>query len=135
VKSLTADTQRCKPPMLSRDEVLPRAFAVPTPRLSSADMEEGRSFCATCRSLFTCRDFAYVTRMLGFVAGTTDGERADVLDQARRYVAQQRAAARTEGKPFSSVERDRVFQSAVKSVHLVKVLGGSPPVGETEVTP
>ncbi|MCB2413673.1 WhiB family transcriptional regulator [Demequina sp. TTPB684] len=122
MRTLTADTQRCKPPV----ESLPRAFTVPAQQLSRAEIDEARTFCGNCSVIATCRDFAYVTRMPGFVAGTTEADRAEVLDSARQYVAQQRAIAHAAGKPFSHAERDRVFQAAVRGAHLFKALGPRP---------
>jgi hypothetical protein len=102
---------------------LPKAFIVPAQQLSGTDVDEARTFCGQCRSLATCRDFAYVTRMPGFVAGTTEAERDEVQDRAQQYVAQERAALHAAGKPFPHTERDRVFQAAVRGFHLMKVLG------------
>jgi len=126
VKSLTADTQRCRPPVSGKPGSLPRAFTVPVQQLSRTDVDEARTFCGQCRSLATCRDFAYVTRMPGFVAGTTEDERAEVQAQAQQYVAQERAAAHAAGELFPHTERDRVFQAAVRGFHLMKVLSSQP---------
>lgn len=123
MKTLTADTQRCKPPVTGPLDALPRAFTVPVEDLTPDELEHARRFCWECRSFETCRDFAYVTRMAGFVAGATDADRAGARDRARQYVSQERIAAHAAGDPFPHTERDRVYRAALKGAHLMRVLG------------
>jgi len=117
MRTLTIDTQACRTSIV-------RAFsAAPGEKLTKSQVAEARVVCSLCPGLSTCRDFAYVTGMPGFVAGTTDAERADVRAMAEQYLARQRAAARQRGVPFTHVERDRIHASALRAAHLTKVLG------------
>jgi len=105
----------------------PRVFTGPlgrglTTTQRSAAIAEGRTMCDSCRASSTCRDFAYITRMPGFLAGTTEEERADVLADAHAFVVSHRAAAKTAGTPFTHTERDRVYAAALHGAHLTKVL-------------
>ena len=123
---LDEDTRACAPsPAIPRP---PLVFIGPLGRdLTVTErktaLAEGKRLCHVCPSFSTCRDFAYVTAMPGFAAGTTSEERADVLAVANAYVAKHRAAARTAGTPFTNVERDRVYAAAVHAAHLTKVIG------------
>lgn len=124
--TLDKTTRSCAPsPSIPRPPVVfaVASVALLTRQQRQAAITEGRALCHQCPSFSTCRDFAYITRMPGFLAGTTEQERADALATAHTFVAKHRATAKAAGVPFTHVERDRVYAAALHAAHLTKVVG------------
>jgi hypothetical protein len=106
------ERRECASPMLAP------LYAKPTVTLTKPEIVKLRARCMSCPLKGPCRDFAYTTRMPGFLAGTTDADRAEAFDRATQFVAAKRAEAKRRGVPFPASERDRVFTAALRAAHL-----------------